>query len=137
MGLYLCVFENDEELDGVEVGAYSDYNFFIDAVVRELEDGKPGSKYPTLVLHSDSDGAWDAGDCQKLQAELVEIAEKLMALPSVEYQAEWQRNVAKEFSLTNDRLFDSFIDVDGEPLIERILGLVTLARKKNQPVLFQ
>ncbi len=46
MGLYLCVFDEDEELDGIDVGSYADYNIFRNAVVEMLEDGKPGSKYP-------------------------------------------------------------------------------------------
>jgi hypothetical protein len=55
MGLYLCVFQGDEELDGVDVGSYGDFNHFR-SVVAGLEDGPPGSKYPTLILHPDSDG---------------------------------------------------------------------------------
>jgi hypothetical protein len=56
MGLYLCVFDGDEDLEGVEVGAYADYNAVSDFVVRELEAGRLSSWFPTFVLHSDCDG---------------------------------------------------------------------------------
>ena len=37
MGLYLCVFDNDDELEGVEVGSYSDFDFFRSTVTELLE----------------------------------------------------------------------------------------------------
>ena len=39
MGLYLCVFEGDEELDGLEIGSYADFNVVREYIVRQLEDG--------------------------------------------------------------------------------------------------
>jgi hypothetical protein len=48
MGLYLCIFDGAEKIGGVEVGPYSDFNAFRDCVTRELEDGRAGSKFPTL-----------------------------------------------------------------------------------------
>jgi len=45
VGLYLCIFDGDEEVDGVEVGAYADYNALRDYVVRELETGRAGSRF--------------------------------------------------------------------------------------------
>ena len=39
MGLYLCVFDEDEELEGVEVGSYSDFEFFRSSVTELLEQG--------------------------------------------------------------------------------------------------
>lgn len=39
MGLYLCVFDDDIELEGVEVGVYEDFNFFRDAVTATVEHG--------------------------------------------------------------------------------------------------
>ena len=38
-----------------------------DYIVRELEDGKAGSLFPTLVMHSDCDGEWSPPDCDKLK----------------------------------------------------------------------
>ena len=66
MGLYLAIFDDDEEIEGVEIGLYSDFNYFRDIVANELEDGKAGSKYPTLNLHSDCDGTWSVEESIKL-----------------------------------------------------------------------
>ena len=73
MGLYLCIFDGDEDVDGVEVGAYADYNALRDCIVRELEAGEAGSRFPTFILHSDCDGEWTVAECQRLQGELTEI----------------------------------------------------------------
>jgi len=58
MGLYLCIFDGEEDVNGVEIGSYADYNALRDYVVRELELGKAGTRFPTFVLHSDCDGEW-------------------------------------------------------------------------------
>ena len=39
VGLYLCAFIDDEEIEGVEVGSYADFNCFREAVVAVVEDG--------------------------------------------------------------------------------------------------
>ena len=43
MGLYISIFDGDDELDGVEVGPYRDFKTFRDVVTKHLEDGKAGS----------------------------------------------------------------------------------------------
>jgi hypothetical protein len=53
MGLYLAVFDGDDEVDGVEAGPYADYNALRDYIVDVLENGRAGSRFPTLVMHSD------------------------------------------------------------------------------------
>jgi hypothetical protein len=53
MGIYLCIFDGEDEVDGVDVGAYSDWARFIETVVHTLEGGTPGAKYPNLTVHSD------------------------------------------------------------------------------------
>ena len=137
MGLYLCVFEEDEELDGVDIGSYSDFGFFRDVVTNQLEAGTPGANYPTLILHSDSDGEWSAQECAALQQELESIADAFRQLPPTEFNSDWQRAVAKSLGLQPGNLYESFIDVDGEPLLERLLGLCRLAQERGQPILFQ
>ena len=69
MSLYLCIFDEEEELDGVDVGAYSDFGYFRNTIVRELERGKAGSRFPMLILHPDCDGEWTIADCVKLESE--------------------------------------------------------------------
>lgn len=137
MGLYLCVFNDDRELEGVEVGSYSDFDFFRGSITELLEEGRVGRKYPTLILHQDSDGEWTPTECEALKRELASISEELRQLPAVEFHAEWQKQVARSLGLKPTCLYDSFIDVDGEPLLERLLGLCDVAIDNNQPILFQ
>jgi hypothetical protein len=137
MGLYLCVFDGDEELDGVEVGSYKDYNTLRDYVVRKLETGKIGSRFPTFVLHSDCDGEWSVADCEKLRSEFTEIEIALKTHPVFPFTSDWQVAVAKSVGLAPQSAFESFIDVDGEFLIERVQHLVDVALKRKLPILFQ
>src|SRR4051812_11141718 len=95
MGLYLCFFDGDEDVDGVEVGSYADYNALRDYVVRELEAGRAGSRFPTFVLHSDCDGEWSVVQCESLRNELAEMAAALKERPMVPFNSDWQKVVAK------------------------------------------
>ena len=137
MGLYLCIFDGDEDVDGVEVGAYADYNALRDYVVRELEAGRAGSRFQTFVLHSDCDGEWSVAECQRLQGELAEIVEALKERPAVDFASEWQRGVAKSIGLEPQNAFECFIDVDGEFLLERLQSLTRNAIERRLPILFQ
>lgn len=137
MGLYLCVFEDDEELDGVEVGLYADFGVLRDYVTRELEAGKVGSRFPTFIVHSDSDGEWSATECERLRDELVVIAMELKTRPVVDFNSEWQRDVAKSIGHKPRNALESFIDVDGKLLIERLRDLADFACRRQVPILFQ
>jgi hypothetical protein len=137
MGLYLCIFDDDDELDGVEVGAYSDFAFFRNSVTELLEKGVAGSRYPTLILHADSDGEWSPPECETLKRELEDISNRLRELPAVQFRADWQKHVGKSLGLNPACLYDSFIDVDGEPLLERLQRLCDAAIQGNKPILFQ
>ena len=137
MGLYLCIFDGDEDLDGVEVGPYADYNALRNYIVRELEAGLAGSRYPTFVLHSDCDGEWSIADCERLQSELAEIATGLKQRPAIPFVSDWQKAVAKSVGVEPQNAFESFIDVDGELLLERLQNLVANAIKRRLPILFQ
>ncbi len=137
MGLYLCIFDDDEDVDGVEVGTYADYNALRDYIVRELEAGRAGSRFPTFVLHSDCDGEWSVPECQSLQSELGEIAAGLKERPAVAFFSDWQRAVAKSIGLAPQNAFESFIDVDGEFLLERLQNLAKYALERRLPILFQ
>lgn len=137
MGLYLCVFDNDNELDGLEVGAYSDFEFFRRTVTELLEEGSAGSKYPTLISHSDSDGEWSPSECERLRRELEDISCHFRQLPAVRFRADWQKELGKSLGLQPACLYDSFIDVDGEPLLGRLQRLCDVAIERNTPILFQ
>jgi hypothetical protein len=137
MGLYLCIFEDDEDIDGVEVGPYADFNGFRDFVVRELEGGREGSQFPVLILHSDCDGEWPVAECRKLQDELSAIASAMKKLPAVPFVSEWQKAVAKAIGLVPASALESFVDVDGEFLVGRLQALVGKALERGLPIVFQ
>lgn len=136
MGLYLTIFDGEDELDGVEVGSYSDFGVFRDTVVRQLEPGKAGSKYPTLILHSDCDGQWSPSEAVELEKELEDIGKNFRQLPPAALSG-WQAQVAKTFGIQIKSLYDCFFDVDGEPLLERLINLAKLSQRRNLPILFQ
>lgn len=137
MGLYLCIFDGDEDVGGVEVGSYADFGALRDYVARELEAGNPGSRFPTFILHSDCDGEWSPNECERLQSELAQIASALKQRPAIKFSSEWQNTVAKSIGLTPQNAFESFIDVDGEFVIERLQSLINNALKLHLPILFQ
>ena len=137
MGLYLAIFDGDDELEGVEVGSYADFAFFRDAVVSNVEGGTAGARCPTLILHSDCDGEWSPDEAASLEAELKEIARDFASLPSVSLGEGWKPEVAKMFGIRPANLADCFFDVDGEPLLERLIGLAKLSQERNLPILFQ
>ncbi len=137
MGLYLCVFDDDDELEGVEVGSYADFGFFRSSVTKLLEGGFQGNRFPTLIIHSDSDGEWSPTECQSLRQELMTIASKFQRLPGIQFRAEWQQQVGKLLGLKPASLYESFIDVDGELLLDRLIQLCDVAIERQLPILFQ
>ena len=71
MGLYLCVFEDERELEGVEVGSYEDFHVFRATVSELLENKKSGERFPILMLHADDAGEWSADEALLLQLVLL------------------------------------------------------------------
>lgn len=140
MGLYLCVFTDagdDEELDGVEVGSYADFGLLRDTIAEQLEPAGWGTRFPVLMTHPDADGQWTADEALSLELELTTIAEELAALAPQELPAGWQADKARSIGLTPASLRDCFIDVDGEPLLERLADLARLASRERLPIWFQ
>jgi len=137
MGLYLCVFDGDEEVEGIDLGSYEDFGRFRDAVRDHLEHGKPGSRYPVLMRHSDRDGAWTPDEARVLHDELEGISQAFLRKQPLQFWAVWQRQLAAERGLSPNNLYESFIDVDGEPLIARLMALCLLAQDRQLPILFQ
>lgn len=138
MGLYLCVFDGDNELDGVEVGSYSDYGDFLDTISTKLEGGAPGTRFPTLILHSDCDGEWSSREASVLAQELIIIERELRELePRAIPEDSWQSEVARIMGLHPVTMEDTFFDVDGEPLIQRLIQLCRVAQRVDRPILFQ
>jgi hypothetical protein len=140
VGLYLCVFQDrlvDEELEGVEVGSYGDFHRFREAVSDNLEGGNWGSRFPILMGHDDSDGVWSPEEAAKLELELLSIADGFAKLPPTGFEAEWQVDVARSNGIEPKSLLESFIDVDGEPLLERLIDLARTAVAAKMPICFQ
>lgn len=137
MGLYLTIFSDEEELAGLEIGSYSDYAKFIDFLVENVEGGNRGSKCPTLTLHHDSDGEWSSLESVQLLSELKYIKEKLIKLPPYNTGIEWMNLLFKENSMKPNNAYESFLDVDGEYLLERLIDLTCQSIELKLPILFQ
>lgn len=137
MGLYLCVFDKNEEIEGVEIGSYADFNFFRDAVTATVEKGQAGSVCPTLINHHDCDGVWSHQDAASLFDELRMVEETFVQYPAVEFNSPWKKQVAKSFGIAPKNLAECFFDVDGEPLISRLRELVEVSINREVPILFQ
>lgn len=142
MGLYLCIFDGSDEIDGIDVGSYEDFSAFRETVFTSLEEperGAWGSRFPMLQLHSDCDGEWTASECVALREELLTIRKAFSALPPLSngFASDWQQQLASEEHLCPASLVDSFIDVDGTPLIDRLIALCDCAIASQQPILFQ
>ncbi|NOU29357.1 MAG: hypothetical protein HOO96_15755 [Polyangiaceae bacterium] len=137
MGLYLCIFDEDEEVFGVEVGFYADFAHLRDAVARSLEDGDLGDRFPVLMLHSDCDGEWSPHDAARLAVELDEIERAFTELPPRPLESEWKLQVAKSLGLRPANLGECFFDIDGEPLLLRLKALCKISVEWSLPILFQ
>lgn len=141
MSLYLAVFESDtadDELDGIDVGSYDDFMTLRTAVCRNLEDGEWGSRFPTLMMVPDNGPVWDTGALPLLARELDLIRRGLAQAETAAFEpGSWQAGVARRQGLTPATLADCFIDVDGEPLLERLATLVETAVSHQRPIEFQ
>ena len=104
--------------------------------MRNLERGQAGSRFPTLILNSDCDGQCSVKAAAALETELQTITKEFLNLPPIPLDG-WKNEIANTFGLDPKNLGDSFFDVDGEPLLERLLGLARLAQKRRLPILFQ
>ena len=57
--------------------------------------------------------------------------------PPTTIPSDWWEEVRREFDLVPKTAHESFFNVDGEPLVERLAGLAELAIRTNRPILFQ
>lgn len=139
MGLYLCIFEDDHhdnELDGVEVGTYTYFGDAREIISQRLEQGTRGSRFPTLMNHVDSDGVWTPSQCTVLVRELTTIREEMERLPP-EALPDSIQELLSEYSRIPNSLADCFIDVDGTPLLDRLITMATAAADAGLDIWFQ
>lgn len=137
MSLYLCVFDGDDDIDGIDVGGYADFNALRDFVIEKLESGNAGSRFPTFILHSDCDGEWASDQCCDLITELQVIESEMRALGPEPFPSSWQGAVAASGGIVPKSSYESFLDVDGEFLVRRILDLAKKACTRKLSVMFQ
>jgi hypothetical protein len=136
MGLYLCVFRDDEELLGVDVGSYEDFERFRDAA-RAL-DRPVFRRYGALRMNLSPTTHWSPREAAKLATELVHLREALRRLPPRPFPpGSWQAARAAELGLVPASLAECFFDLDGVPLFDRLLELCRVAVETRQPILFQ
>jgi hypothetical protein len=137
MGLYLCIFDGVDELEGIQVGSYADFNFFRSAVTRVAEGGVAGCRFPTLINHHDSDGEWSPSECSLLVKELELIGDAFQNSPAIDFNSRWQSDVARKNGIAPANLAECFFDIDGEPLLERLKKLAERGIRTGLPILFQ
>jgi len=138
MGLYLCIFNNEEdEIDGLEIGRYEYFGLFRDSVTKHLENENWGSIYPILVTHSDCDGVWTPEECRDLLIELEEIKESFMKLPPDNDIINYKKEIFNLFGIKKENLYDCFVDTDGENIIDRLQVLCKKAIEHDLDIMFQ
>lgn len=137
MGIYLCVFDGDEELEGVEAGSYEDFGALLDLVAKRLEHGAAGSRFPALRFKEGSDEIWSPVAARALAMELQTIERELSELPAEALSSGWKREVAKLIGLQPRNLAECYFDIDGEPLLPRLADLCRVAADRNLPILSQ
>jgi hypothetical protein len=138
MSLYLCVFASDDiddEIDGIDVGSYQDFHALRQYVSDHVENGQWGSRFPVLMSHPDSEGEWTSKEAELLVRELDAIQEIFTHLPPENFDG-WRADAIRNNGKP-DCLADCFVDVDGEPLLERMSALAQLAVDRNRPISFQ
>jgi hypothetical protein len=136
MGLYLCVFQDEEELDGVDVGSYDDFELFRSAA-RAL-DGRLFRRFGTLRTNVTPTTSWSPKAAARLAGELTTLEVELRRLPPRPFpEGSWQAELAHERGLVPQSLNECFFDVDGEPLVGRLLALCRRSVESKQPILFQ
>ncbi len=136
MSLYLCVFRDEEELDGVDVGSYDDFERLRE-FARSI-DGRIFRRFGTLRTNVSPTTSWSPRAAARLEAELATLADELRRRPPRPFPADsWQARVAAARGTAPGTLYDCFFDVEGRPLVERLVALCRLSVEARQPILFQ
>src|ERR1043166_3460802 len=119
MGLYLCIFTEDQEdeIGACDIGHYSDFGYFRDTIARHTK----ASDFPALMTHSDCDGEWTVEQLAMLIRELESIAARFRTLLPQEPQGAFEH--IAEYRMGAASLYDCFHEVNGENLFEALIGL--------------
>ena len=132
MGLYLCVFteDGDDEHAASDVGSYSDFGAFRDAVARHLN----AADFPVLMLHSDCDGEWAVGELPALIRELDVIAAAFERLPPQSWVPATHSKVSAAPGVRT--LGDCHVDLYGQRLVDAIRHLARTGMEHGRPISF-
>lgn len=140
MGLHLAVRKGDTELDGFDLGGLSDFNRLLNYVVQNLEGGEAGAKFPAVSNGPDRDESegddWSVKYCERLRAELAGLSAAMKAQPPVPFVSSAHQKAAKTKGLTPGNAYESFINGDGEFLLDGLKRLVDLAVERRLPIQF-
>lgn len=129
------VLSEDEKLTAVSTESIDDFYYFRDSVHNALEEGEFGSKFPIFMCRSEPD-EWKVEELNRLQQELESIAEAFKKLPPDPLDSHWQSRLAiSKRRATN--LYEVFADVEGKPLLGRLIDLCLVARKAQKPILIE
>lgn len=112
MSLYLCIFIDTIEAQGLDMGSYSEFNAFRTKLLQVKAYSRTPYSLKTLLYHSDCEGEWTPKECKKLIFEL---------------------NYVRDLFLHNS-------SENGRSILATIESLLKLARfsiKHNSPIQFQ
>lgn len=134
MSLYLVILPQSEEEKeiGWVLGRYSDFGFFRDTVEKYFSR----DEVPTLLNHEDGNGQWSPQESKKLIEELTQIEEKFKSLPPIKFDEdvyEWALPDIKNAK----NLYECFINIDLEYLIEALKELALASFVLDRPIEFQ
>src|SRR5258707_15025732 len=118
MGLYLCIFTEDQEdeLGACDVGHYSDFGCFRDAIARKMR----AADFPVLMTHSDCDGGGTVEQLPALVRGLETIAARFRTLPPEEPQGAVQHAAGSRRGAPS--LYDCFHGGNGGDLFEPLMA---------------
>ena len=128
MGVRLSVRDGGGELGAVETATEDDFMYFRDSVTAALEPNGYGTRFPTFMQKFFS--SWEAGEVAALERELKELHAAMRQLPPNPADGNWSSKLAGS-GRGPETLAEVFVDIDGAPLVERLIALAALARKKG------
>ena len=106
--------------------------YFRDFVHLALEHGQFGGRFPTLMKAWFSD--FERDDVPALETrKLLEIHAAFGKLPPQPPDGNWRAKLIRS-GRTPGTLAEVYLDKDGAPLIERLIGLARTARENKLPI---
>jgi hypothetical protein len=130
-GVRLYVEGQSGLLDAVETETEDDFMYFRDSVHLALEHGQFGGRFPTLMKAWFSD--FEADDVPALERELLEIHAAFSKLPPEPPDGNWRSKLIRS-GRKPETLAGVYLDKDGAPLLERLIGLARTARENKLPI---